>query len=359
MPDSSTATRNRSARSTRLASFLQRVLIVAAVALGLALAWTWRHILLLVFAAILIACGLHGFAAQIRKLAPIGPKAAVAVAALCVAVALGGVAVFFGRQIAAQAATLADAAPQAWASLESRLAQSELGRQALEQARATASSDTLLGDLTRRIGRFGFSFASGALDAFLVVVAAIFFALNPQSYRDGLLRLAPRSLREQGRAALDTSGHALKKWLAGTLVSMLAMTVMVGLGLWALGVPAPLPLAILAGLAQFVPFIGPLLAAVPAILLALAIEPMTALWVALMYFAASTVEANILYPLIQKKAVDQPPVLTLFTVIAFGVVLGPLGAIVAVPLTVVITVFVVVFYIRGALGDDMAAPGER
>jgi predicted PurR-regulated permease PerM len=308
-----------------MALFVQRALIIAALVIVLALCWAWRHILLLVFAAILIACGLHGFAGQIRRIVPIGPKAAIGVAGIVILIALGAVVVFFGRQIAAQAATLIEAAPQGWASLQAQLAQSELGRQALEQARATASSDTLLGDLTRRIGRFGFTFASGALDAFLVLVAAIFLALSPQSYRDGVLKLAPPSLRDQGRAALDTSGTALKKWLLGTLVSMLAMTIMVGVGLWALGVPAPLALGMLAGLAQFVPFIGPILASVPAILLAL---------------------------------VEQPPVLTLFAVLAFAVVLGPLGAVVAVPLTVVITVFVVIFYIRGALGEEAAAPGE-
>jgi predicted PurR-regulated permease PerM len=339
--------------------FVQRALLASAIIVALAFAWASRHVLLLVFAAILVACGLHGLAAAIRKILPVGAKAAVAIAGVVVVTMIAGAVYFFGQQIAAQIATLTESAPQAWTSLQAQLSQTDIGRQITEQARSAAGGDNLLGDLARRTSQFGFSFASAALDAFLVLVAAIFLALSPQSYRDGLLTLAPTSMRDDARGALDTSGRALKKWLLGTLISMLAMTLMVGLGLWAMGVPAALALALIAGLAQFVPFIGPILAAVPAILLALAVSPATALWVTLLYFVASTIEANVLYPLIQKKAVNQPPVLTLFTVLAFGLVFGPMGAVIAVPLTVVITVFVVVFYVRGALGDDVKAPGEH
>lgn len=358
MADTAPAARERAKRALGLSLFLQRVLIVAAVVVLALLLWQWRHALLLLFASILIACGLDGLAAQLRRFLPLGPKLSVALAGLCVILVLGSVGFFFGRQIGAQIATLSETLPRAWQSLAGQVGQYEIGRQALTDLRSAAGGDNLLGDLTRRVGQFGFTFASGALDGFLVIVGAIFLALDPKSYRDGVLALIPHEVRGDGREALDTSGRALKKWLAGTLVSMVAIMVMIGAGLWALGVPAALALALIAGLAQFVPFIGPLLSALPAILLAFTVSPATAGWVALLYFAASTIEANILYPLIQKRAVQQPPVLTLFSVIAFGLLFGSLGAVLAVPITVVITVFVIVFYVRGALGEEMKAPGE-
>jgi predicted PurR-regulated permease PerM len=107
-----------------------------------------------------------------------------------------------------------------------------------------------------------------------------------------------------------------------------------------------------------VPLIGPVLAAAPGILLALTAGPETALWTTLLYFLSSQVEANFITPIVQQKAVSLPPALLLFGVIAGALLLGPLGALFATPLIVVISVFVVIFYVRGVLGDDtVTAPG--
>jgi predicted PurR-regulated permease PerM len=107
-----------------------------------------------------------------------------------------------------------------------------------------------------------------------------------------------------------------------------------------------------------VPLIGPTLAAAPGILLALTVGADTALWAALLYFATAQIEANLLTPMIQQKAVSMPPALLLFGVIAGGLLLGPLGALFATPLIVVISVFVAIFYVSGVLGDKQAAiPG--
>ena len=99
----------------------------------------------------------------------------------------------------------------------------------------------------------------------------------------------------------------MKLWLVATLFSMVAMSLLVGLSMWALGVPAPMALGLLAGIAQFVPLIGPIAASIPGILLALVISPATAVWATLIYFATTTLEADLLQPLIQEQAVETPP----------------------------------------------------
>jgi predicted PurR-regulated permease PerM len=340
-----------------LGEFLKRVLVVAAVGLLLALAWQWRHVLFLTFASVLIACGLRGLAQPIRKRTPLGEGGALAVACLVVVGVLGGIGFLFGSQISAQLDTVAQTLPGAWRSLELRLARSPGGQFVLDQIRAVQGQGIPQNFLSN-VGAFGMAFFSGALEALLVVIAAIFFAVTPGPYRNGSLLLLPKELRPPFAEAMEASGVALRKWLLGTLVSMAAIAVIVWFGLMLVGVPGPLALGLLAGLGQFVPVIGPLLAAVPGILLALAVEPATALWTALIYFVASQFEANLLYPLIQQRAVSQPPVITIYAVVAFGLLFGPLGVLLAVPITVVVTIFVVKFYVQRTLGEDVPLPGQ-
>ena len=153
------------------------------------------------------------------------------------------------------------------------------------------------------------------------------------------------------------SAQALKKWLLGIMIDMTIIALLLGVALWALGVPAFVGLALIAGFAQFVPTVGPLLASVPAILLAFTVSPMTALWTGIAYLVISQLEANVIYPLIQKKTTSIPPALNLVAVLAFGTLLGPLGVLLATPMLVVLTVFVVRLYVQDALGKDALAPG--
>jgi predicted PurR-regulated permease PerM len=338
-------------------SFVEHLVVVVAILVVALLIWQWRHALLLVMASVVVACGLKGIGDPIRSFTSIGEKASVGVAVLAVVGALTALIVFFGSQVFAQADQLAKTLPGAVENLQAEVASTEIGRIVADQVQSQAVGGDAFAGLIGGVSAFGLSFASAGLEAFLVVVAGVFLALDPVAYREGIVKLTPRAIGDDVRYALNHSGRMLKKWLLGTLFSMAAMTFMVTLGLWSLGAPAPLALGLLSGVAQFIPFIGPIFAAVPGILLAFAIDPSTAALAALVYFAASTIEANVLYPLIQKKAVNQPPVVTLFAVIAFGLLFGALGALLAVPITLVATVFIILFYVRGALGRDVALPG--
>ncbi|MBY0422768.1 MAG: AI-2E family transporter, partial [Parvularculaceae bacterium] len=228
-----------------------------------------------------------------------------------------------------------------------------------QQMTALLGPGGAVNEAMRRVGPLAAATANAGLNALLVLVAGIFFALSQRRYRDGVLLLAPRPMRGQLREALDLAGSSLRRWLGGTIVSMLAICVMVGVGFWALGALAPLGLALIAGLAQFVPLIGPTISSAPALLLGFTVSPTTPLWVALLYVGATTLEAHVLTPLIQRRAVSLSPVVILFSVVAFGLLFGPLGVFLAVPMAVVATIFVVKFYVNDALGEHVGAPGEK
>jgi predicted PurR-regulated permease PerM len=118
-------------------------------------------------------------------------------------------------------------------------------------------------------------------------------------------------------------------------------------------------LGLLAGVLEFIPFLGPLLAAIPGVLLALAVSPDLALWVLLVYFVVQQLEGYVLTPLIQQFEVRLPGVILLFAVFGFGILFGTLGVILAAPLTVVLYVLVKRLYVIEALHTATPIPGEK
>ena len=158
---------------------------------------------------------------------------------------------------------------------------------------------------------------------------------------------------------MDESERALRLWLKGQLIAMVVVGLLTGVGLWLLGMRSALALGLLAGLLEFIPFAGPLLAAVPAILLALAVGPDMALWVLLLYFAVQQFEGYVLTPLVQQYAVDLPGVILLFSLLGFGTLFGTLGVVLAAPLSVVTFVLVKRLYVIEALHTQTPIPGEK
>ena len=157
------------------------------------------------------------------------------------------------------------------------------------------------------------------------------------------------------------SERALRLWLKGQAIAMVVVGLLTGIGLWALGMPSAFALGLLAGVLEFIPFAGPIIAAVPAILLALAVSPELALWVMLLYFAVQQFEGNLLTPLVQQYAVDLPGVVLLFSLIGFGTLFGTLGVILAAPLAVVTMVLVKRLYVIETLrhADAHSGRGRR
>lgn len=145
------------------------------------------------------------------------------------------------------------------------------------------------------------------------------------------------------------SYSSLAKWLFGKFLTMVFIGITTGIGLWILGVPMAIGLAVIAFFLDFIPTIGPIAAAIPAILIALLEGPMMALYVAILYFVVQSIESYLLQPLIYKKTVSISPVMTLMSLVFFGLTAGALGIILATPLIAIIKVWVKELYIKDFL----------
>jgi predicted PurR-regulated permease PerM len=153
-------------------------------------------------------------------------------------------------------------------------------------------------------------------------------------------------------------GRALHQWLLATLMAMGLVAVLVALGAWLIGLPSPLALGLFAGLAEFIPVVGPVLGAVPVLLLALTQGAGHFAWALALVLAVQQLEANMITPMIQQRMVEVPPALLLFSIVAFGAVFDLAGVVLAGPLTVVALVAVRMLYQRQTLGERVTVPGE-
>jgi predicted PurR-regulated permease PerM len=307
---------------------------VGIVALVLAL-WKIAPVLMLFFAGVVFATAIRAGAMPLVRRLRMNETLAVAIvfSSVVALVALGGY--LFGREIGQQATELWDALKDSAAKVERHLEGMPLGAAVVESVKGYTDSEAL-----SRVAKGTFIAFGGLADVALVLFLAMYLAVDPGSYRNGLLLLLSPSVRERVGDALDASGIALRKWLAGQLGAMVIVGILTGLGLAAIGVPLAVPLAILSGLLDFVPVIGPLVAAIPGLLIAFAQSPQVALYAALVYITVQFVEGHLVLPLAQKWAVSLPPALSLLGIVAFGLLFGPMGVLFAMPLTVVLVVLV-------------------
>ena len=172
-------------------------------------------------------------------------------------------------------------------------------------------------------------------------------------YKRGILLLIPKSKSLRISEVLDESVSTLGYWLWGQVIMMVFVGLMVAVGLWIVGVPLAFVLGIISAILEFVPIIGPVVGAVPGILIAITGGWVQALYAALVYLIVQEIEANVLAPLIQKITVEVPPALVVLAVVAFGSLFGFLGVFVATPLTALIIVWVRMLYVEDALGKRL------
>lgn len=329
---------------------LARAGVVVALLVVVLVAWFARDVLLLTFAGVLFAVFLRTLARWLHRHThlPVG----VALGAV-VMVIFGGIALMFwtrGPSIAAEFEALRQDIPRAAATVEARLQQSEWGRRLVAEI---PTMDEALPDARSAVSRATgvVSRTFGAITTFVVILfLAIAFAATPRPYVAGLLALVPPSKEARAREVLERVTDTLWWWMVGRVLSMVVIGVATGIGLWLLGVPLAFTLAVIAALLTFIPNIGPILAALPAVLLGFSQSPRTALYVALLYLGIQAVETYVLGPVVDRRTVALPPALTVIAQLLLVMVAGILGAALAAPLAAVTVVLVSMLYVHDVLG---------
>lgn len=329
-------------RSTyRHQTFTEQALIVLALTIITLMLWKIVGLLILVFGAVVGAAVLQTCMIPLLRLgAPRWLALSAVIIMLTLVLSIASWA--FGAQVSAELESLAALLPGAWEQLQERLEGSQLAPLVNDAAERAGN---LLKDGISQVGIFVVSMGGSLISFFALIVGMVYFAAQPALYRRGLLLLAPIKSRPRLGEALDESGRALRYWLGGQLVAMVVTGLLVGLSMWLLNVPAPFGLGLIAGLLDFVPLVGPLIAAIPALLLAFTVSPQTTLFVLIAYTIIQQIEGNILQPLVQQRAVSLPPAMLLFSLFAASTLFGIAGLILAAPLTVVAFVLVNRLYV--------------
>jgi predicted PurR-regulated permease PerM len=212
------------------------------------------------------------------------------------------------------------------------------------------------------IGKHVFGIFSSTLAALggmlLIIFVAVFVAVEPRTYHAGLMHLFPHEMRARAGEVLTATAAMLRRWLLTQMVGMLVIGLLTTGVLFLLGIKAAIALGIIAGILEFVPIVGPILAAVPAIAMGFLDGPEKALYVVLAYTAIQQLESNLLYPILMRKGLELPPVLTILTQGVLAIVFGLIGLLVAVPLLAAIIVPIKMLYVRDVVGDDVKLPVE-
>jgi predicted PurR-regulated permease PerM len=315
--------------------FTYRAVVALTLAAALFLAWKLGSVLMLVFGGVVIAVVIRLAADALARRLPIAARWGGLLVVLAIIAILGVTGYFFGNEIASQ-----------FGQLRSRLPG---GLQRLREwfdggggAGAGAAGQLSLSNVMNVAG----TTVTFATDLILVVLVAVYLSFNPGLYVRGALALVPAGRRDKAELALSAAGIALRGWLKGQLVSMATVGVLTGLGLWLIGVPLAFALGLIAAVLEFVPIIGPFLAAVPGILLALSQSTTTALYAALVYLVVQQLESNVITPIAQRWAVRLPPALVMVAIVGFGVLFGLPGLLFGAPLTVVIMAIVKRLYLK-------------
>ena len=334
--------------------FARRVVIAIAL-VGLAyFLWSIRRVVLLVFAAVLVSLLLRALADLIARRTPVPKRWSLWASVLVVALLIVGSVALFGAQITGQVRSVVERLPEALDQLGSRL-----GIQNATGVVENVVEPGAGGNVVSRIAGVGFTILGAIGDLLLVVVAAIYLAADPRLYATGAVKLVPPTQHERLLEALDATALSLRRWFRGQAAAMAAVGTLSGLAFWMIGLPSPLALGIIAGIADFVPFIGPVVGALPAVIFAFGVGGEAVLWTIVAVLAIQQLEGNVIMPLVQRKVVSLPPALALFAILVFGLLFGFLGVFLAVPLTVALMVLVKKLWIRDTLGEDTQLPGEE
>ena len=335
------------------AEFFWRAVIFISVALVPVLIWFLFDVILIVVGAILIAVLLRLVAEPFMRWGKLPQTVALILSGVFTIAVVAGAGYVFGSQIGAEFTDVMQRTNDAVTLLMKQLQGSQTGKLILQhiQGGSGFSLPGVLGNLFTVSVRF--------LEALVVtVIAGFYLAAQPGLYRSGLAKLFPRRLRKEANETLHDIGLALRLWLIADMIQMVLIGSLTTVAVWLIGLPSPLALGVIAGLAEFVPYVGPIVAAIPALLVATTQGVHSVLWTAMAYFLIHQIEGNLVAPLVQRQLIFIPPAVMLLAIVTVLFVFGDFFVIFAGPIAVIIFVAVNKLYVRDSLGEETVLPGE-
>ena len=198
-------------------------------------------------------------------------------------------------------------------------------------SRLTEATSSLFATI---VGLFG-----GLFSAVMVLVISFYLAVQEKGVKKFLISLTPKDHQHYVSDLIDRIQVKIGSWLRGQLLLMFIIGCLTFIGLYFLGVPYVLVLALLAGLFEIIPYVGPIIAAIPAVILAFLISPFLALLVVVLYVVIQQLENYVIVPQVMKKAVGLNPIVIIVVMLIGAKLAGVLGLILAVPLTASIAEF--------------------
>jgi predicted PurR-regulated permease PerM len=324
--------------------------IVVVVLCGAILLWQAVWVLLVVFAGILLAVLLDTLVDWMGRWIHLRRGWILLIVAGILIVVLAIAVYIAAGPVAEQFAQLEQQLPTSLDKTKAFLNQYDWGKQLIEHFWPSPDWGRNQWLVTRAT-----SAASAAITVavtILVILAVgVYLAAEPDTYINGLVSLFPHAVRPRIREVLHETGMTLRWWIIGQCVTMVVIGSLTMLGLWIIGIPLAFLIGLLAALFNFIPNFGPLVSFIPAILLAITIEPMKVIWVGLLWIVAQSLEGYVVTPLVQRQTVWLPPGLSIVVQVLMGVLVGPIGLVMAHPLTAVSNVVVKMLYVEDVMGD--------
>jgi predicted PurR-regulated permease PerM len=299
-------------------------------------------VFLLILAGALIAVFFRGLKGLICQKTKWKEGICLSVAVIGTLLLIIGLFWLMGAKLQSQITELNDKIPSMVDNAKAKLSQNPIGKKIVEKASSPRSVKKAQG-LASTIFKSTFGVFG---DIYVILFLGIFFTVSPCIYKDGIIRLIPQKGQPKAEDILNKLCENLKKWLKGKIFSMAIVMVLTAIGLAILGLPLWLVLAIIAGILNFIPNFGPLIAMIPAVLVAFMQSPTTALIVASMYIAIQVLESNFITPMIQQRLVNIPPALIISAQLLISPLTGGWGLVLATPLMLIVIILVQELYIK-------------
>lgn len=299
-------------------------------------------VFLLILAGSLIAVFFTGLSGVIHRKTKWKEGICLAISVVGTLVLIMGLFWLIGAKVQSQIAELSDTLPETIENAKAHLNQSAVGQKVVSKISSQGSmkkAQAVVGTVFQStFGVFG--------DIYVVLFLGIFFTISPKIYKEGIVKLVPAQGKQKAQATLHQLESNLKKWLKGKFFSMFVVFMLTLFGLLVIGMPMWLVLALTAGILNFIPNFGPLIAMIPAVLVALMQGPTTAAIVAGLYILVQVAESNFITPMVQQKLISIPPALIIIAQMLIAPLTGGWGLILATPLMIIVIVLVQELYIK-------------